>query len=450
MNLSTKIIEKLKGIKKPALAIYPIIIIITIPSLLIINTIWNLKSFGRDANFIVRHQAVSIAEVLAPIIKEKISSPEDLKRLLEEVNASNEDIIKASLLKEKEGDFTIYVSTKEGGLQETEMAALNQLAKGFNQPIAGLTYDPNLRKDVWNVVPPIVNDESGNYFLKVVLDTKSVSEILSRTTKDSIVILVILVVVTIILIANHFVFYLRSLRTKQLEELDRLKDEFISIAAHELRAPMTALIGYLELLRGKLAPSEVEKIKPDLEILNSLIGDLDSLINELLDVSRIEQGRFQVNLVDVKVEEVIQKVVNIMLPQAKQKGLDIIFAEVNLPSIKSDPERLRQVFTNIISNSIKYTLEGRVDVRAEVEEKFVKITVKDTGIGIPGEELTKLFSKFHRVKDKKTIDVRGTGLGLWITKQIIEILGGRINVESIYGTGTSVIITLPVGRVLCV
>ena len=211
---------------------------------------------------------------------------------------------------------------------------------------------------------------------------------------------------------------------------------------------MTALIGYLELLRGKLAPSEVEKIKPDLEILNSLIGDLDSLINELLDVSRIEQGRFQVNLVDVKVEEVIQKVVNIMLPQAKQKGLDIIFAEVNLPSIKSDPERLRQVFTNIISNSIKYTLEGRVDVRAEVEEKFVKITVKDTGIGIPGEELTKLFSKFHRVKDKKTIDVRGTGLGLWITKQIIEILGGRINVESIYGTGTSVIITLPVGRVL--
>ncbi|KKQ52272.1 hypothetical protein A2865_02380 [Candidatus Woesebacteria bacterium RIFCSPHIGHO2_01_FULL_39_17] len=448
MNLSTKIIEKLKGIKKPALAIYPIIIIITIPSLLIINTIWNLKSFGRDANFIVRHQAVSIAEVLAPIIKEKISSPEDLKRLLEEVNASNEDIIKASLLKEKEGDFTIYVSTKEGGLQETEMAALNQLAKGFNQPIAGLTYDPNLRKDVWNVVTPIVNDESGNYFLKVVLDTKSVSEILSRTTKDSIVILVILVVVTIILIANHFVFYLRSLRTKQLEELDRLKDEFISIAAHELRAPMTALIGYLELLRGKLAPSEVEKIKPDLEILNSLIGDLDSLINELLDVSRIEQGRFQVNLVDVKVEEVIQKVVNIMLPQAKQKGLDIIFAEVNLPSIKSDPERLRQVFTNIISNSIKYTLEGRVDVRAEVEEKFVKITVKDTGIGIPGEELTKLFSKFHRVKDKKTIDVRGTGLGLWITKQIIEILGGRINVESIYGTGTSVIITLPVGRVL--
>ena len=77
--------------------------------------------------------------------------------------------------------------------------------------------------------------------------------------------------------------------------------------------------------------------------------------------------------------------------------------------------------------------------------KFIKIVVKDTGIGIPGEELTKLFSKFHRVQDKKTIEVRGTGLGLWITKQIVEILGGRIGVESIYGTGTSVIITLPVG-----
>ena len=445
MSLSIKIVEKLKGIKKPVLAIYPVIIIITIPSLLIINTVWNLKSFNRDANFIVRHQAVSIAEVLTPIIKEKISSPNDLKRLLNEADASNEDVISAALLKEEDGDFSIYVSTREDDSQEGEMAALNQLAKGFNQPIAGLTYDPNLQKDVWNVIVPVVSEENGNFFLKIVLDTKSVSEILSRTTKDSVVILVLLVVVTIILIANHFVFYLRSLKTKQLEELDRLKDEFISIAAHELRAPMTALIGYLELLRGKIAPSEVEKIKPDLEILNSLIGDLDGLINELLDVSRIEQGRFQVNLVDVKVEEVIEKLVNVMLPQARQKGLDVVFAKVDLPSIKSDPDRLRQVFTNIISNSIKYTLEGRVNVSANLEGKFIKIVVKDTGIGIPGEELTKLFSKFHRVQDKKTIEVRGTGLGLWITKQIVEILGGRIGVESIYGTGTSVIITLPVG-----
>src|SRR3990172_230474 len=373
MNLSTKIIEKLKGIKKPALAIYPIIIIITIPSLLIINTIWNLKSFGRDANFIVRHQAVSIAEVLAPIIKEKISSPEDLKRLLEEVNASNEDIIKASLLKEKEGDFTIYVSTKEGGLQETEMAALNQLAKGFNQPIAGLTYDPNLRKDVWNVVTPIVNDESGNYFLKVVLDTKSVSEILSRTTKDSIVILVILVVVTIILIANHFIFYIRSLRTQQLEELDRLKDEFISIAAHELRAPITALIDYLELLKDKISPQEVEKVRPDLELLNSLIGDLNTLINELLDVSRIEQGRFQVNLVDVNVNDCIGKVVRTILPQAEQKGLQVKFTPSDLPIIKSDPDRLRQIMMNLLSNSVKYTLKGEVNVVALLEGESIKV-----------------------------------------------------------------------------
>ena len=163
MSLSIKIVEKLKGIKKPVLAIYPVIIIITIPSLLIINTIWNLKSFNRDANFIVRHQALSIAEVLTPIIKEKISSPNDLKRLLNEADASNEDVISAALLKEEDGDFSIYVSTREDDSQEGEMAALNQLAKGFNQPIAGLTYDPNLQKDVWNVIVPVVNEENGNF-----------------------------------------------------------------------------------------------------------------------------------------------------------------------------------------------------------------------------------------------------------------------------------------------
>ena len=445
MSLFASTLEKLKNFKKPALSIYPIVIIVSIPVLLIINTLWNIKSFNRDANFIVRHQAIGVAETLKPIVKDSLSDIDKLKALIASIVESHEDVIWAAILKDEEEGFSIYAESGDSPISNLE-TGLDELAKGFNQPVAGLVYDPNTRRDVWNVITPLVEDESGNYFLRVILDTKSISEILARTTKDSFLILIILVLVTIGLLANHFIFYIRSLRTQQLEELDRLKDEFISIAAHELRAPITALIGYLELLKDKISPQEVEKVRPDLELLNSLIGDLNTLINELLDVSRIEQGRFQVNLVDVNVNDCIGKVVRTILPQAEQKGLQVKFTPSDLPIIKSDPDRLRQIMMNLLSNSVKYTLKGEVNVVALLEGESIKVTVRDAGIGIPGEELAKLFTKFHRVKDEKTSEVRGTGLGLWITKRIVEILGGKINVESIYGTGTSVIFTLPLAR----
>ena len=250
--------------------------------------------------------------------------------------------------------------------------------------------------------------------------------------------------VTLALLINHFIFYKKAERTKQLEEIDRLKDEFISMAAHELRAPVTALIGYLEMLASEISPEEKEKIKDDLETLNILIGDLNNLINELLDVSRIEQGRLKIEIAEVNINEIIGNVIKLMIPSAAQKGLVINFAPANIPLTKSDPNRVRQVVTNLISNSIKYTIKGQVDITATLKDKTIVIEVKDTGIGIPGEEIAKLFSKFHRVQDAQTKEVRGTGLGLWITKEIVELLSGKISVESIYGTGTKFTFTLPV------
>ena len=147
----------------------------------------------------------------------------------------------------------------------------------------------------------------------------------------------------------------------------------------------------------------------------------------------------------MNVNKLIDDVVATILPSAKEKGLTINCQTQNLPIVKTDHNRLRQIITNLLGNSVKYTLSGTIDVTSEVKDKFIEISIKDTGIGIPPDELPKLFSKFHRVQDKKTEEVRGTGLGLWITKQIIETLGGKISVESIYGTGSRFSFTIPLG-----
>ena len=441
MSITAPFFQKLKFLKLSAFTIYPIIILLFIPALLIFNTYWNIRSFNRDANFIVRHQAVSISDTLKPLITSE-SNPEDLGILLTDLVSSNEDILSITVFKKSQDEIKVYAQSK-GANDNLSYDALNKIAIGIGEPLAGLTYNPNLGRNTWDVAVPLSLKDSEPFILTFQLDTKSVNEILQRTSRDSFIILSILIVVTLILMLNYFYFYLKALKTKQLEELDRLKDEFISMAAHELRAPITGITGYLELLKSKILTQESASIKSELDILADLTKDLNSLVEELLDVSRIEQGRIKIEIVEVQVNEVIDKVVTVMSPLSQEKGLNILVKKSEIPIVKSDPGRIRQILTNIISNSIKYSLKGEITVEAVVEGKFVKLTVKDTGIGIPPEETDKLFTKFHRVQDKQTRDVRGTGLGLWITKQLVELLGGRINVESIYGTGTSVFFIIP-------
>ncbi len=446
MPQTPRIIGKLKSLGKRGVSIYPILIIILIPALLVANTVWNLKAFNRDANFLVRHQAVSIADTLKPMIVSSINDVGTLKNFLTTSVNSNEDILSITLLTKEGEDFNIYVSSSnESDVENLKKLGLNQLAIGFNQPFAGLTYDADLQRKVWNVVVPLGGDVQTR-LLHVKLDTQSVDDILSRTSNDSFIILAILIVVTLILLANHFYFYLRALKTKQLEELDKLKDEFVSMATHELRAPMTALTGYLELLRDKISPDQLPAIQADLTTLEGITNDLHNLIDDLLNVSRIDQRRLKVNAVDTNVNEVVAKVVEIMTPMTNQKGLQLKFTPTELPTIQTDTDRLRQIITNLVSNAVKYTLKGDVKISATLKKDNIEINVTDTGIGIQAEELSKLFTKFHRVKDSQTKEARGTGLGLWITKQMVELLGGKINAESIYGTGTSITRTLPIRR----
>ncbi|HSX25156.1 MAG TPA: GAF domain-containing sensor histidine kinase [Candidatus Andersenbacteria bacterium] len=218
----------------------------------------------------------------------------------------------------------------------------------------------------------------------------------------------------------------------QLKDLDKAKSEFLSIASHQLYTPLTALRGYISMImEGDYGPISDEQ-KPILDILNKSALRLIELIKDLLDVSRIESGRMELHLESIDLVDIAKGLVTDLLPNAVSKKLDLQFHEPteSIPHVVVDSQRIRQVMLNFIDNSIKYTNEGKVEVSVTLKNGKVVFAVKDTGRGIAPEERDKLFKKFSRVGGSARFNTAGTGLGLYVAKQIIHEHRGEVNVES--------------------
>ena len=224
-----------------------------------------------------------------------------------------------------------------------------------------------------------------------------------------------------------------------------MKDEFISIASHELRTPITAIKGYVSMVQdGSYGPVSA-RIHDGLGNVVQSSDRLGQLVEDLLDVSRIEQGRLPIKMSQVIPQVAAQATVLELTPMAKAKGLELtLVVPPDLPLVLADPDKLHQVLVNLVGNAIKYTESGAVEVRLIAQAPWVAIRVKDTGIGMSVDAQAHLFEKFYRIQSDATAKIRGSGLGLWITKQLVELMHGKIEVQSIEGTGTQVIVRLPV------
>ena len=247
-----------------------------------------------------------------------------------------------------------------------------------------------------------------------------------------------------------------AMANEELKKLDNAKTEFLSIASHQLRTPLTAIKGFISLiLEGAYG-----KVEPEMRgALNKIAISserLIQLVEDLLNVSRIESGRMQYRFESASLSPLLEDLCENFALVAKQRDLylDLKLPEGGLPEINMDPAKMREVLSNLIDNALKYTEKGGVTVRAEkleaVDSKtkasdVVRVTVADTGIGIPAEEIPYLFQKFSRGKDTKRLHVGGTGLGLYVGKNIVEAHGGQIWIESDgAGRGTKFIMELPI------
>ncbi len=230
-----------------------------------------------------------------------------------------------------------------------------------------------------------------------------------------------------------------------VKKMDQMKSDFVSLVSHEIRSPINSLLMQLKVILDGLAGETTEKQREILERASDKMLNLNNLVTELLDLSRIESGlvAHEKELVDITV--LLHEQVSFHQPYAQKKDITILLDIQNkLPNILANPRHLDEVFSNLITNGIKYSPDGgTIEITADTENDFLRIQVADSGFGINQDDQEKIFTRFYRVKDANTRTIHGTGLGLSIVKSIIDSLHGSITVESEVGKGTKFILLLP-------
>jgi signal transduction histidine kinase len=214
-----------------------------------------------------------------------------------------------------------------------------------------------------------------------------------------------------------------------------------------LRSPLTAVKGYLDLLKGKKDLRLDSESSRYLDNIGSSIQRLDDLVEDVLDVSRIEGNRLPMEITSFDPAPAILQCVEEMRSQAIQKGLALNYKPApDAVLIRADVNRLKQIIVNLIGNAIKYTPKGSIDVSTAQKNGKFTITVADTGIGMSSEDQANLFQKFYRIKNDQTRNIIGTGLGLWITLETAKKMDGKITVESIEDVGSHFTLHLPLAK----
>lgn len=234
-------------------------------------------------------------------------------------------------------------------------------------------------------------------------------------------------------------------KNEQLRELDKAKDEFISMASHQLRTPLTAIKGYLSMLlegdAGEIRVSQYDFVNEAFQGANRMVG----LINDLLNVSRMETGRFFLEPIEVDFDKLITEEIKQLDKQAKEKKLYLKYEKKGkVPKAEADETKIRQVVMNFVDNALYYTTEGGVTVTLEADKKDIVFKVTDTGIGVPKEQQKNLFTKFYRADNARHVRPDGTGLGIYLAKRVMDDHGGEVIFHSTEGKGSTFGFRLPI------
>jgi signal transduction histidine kinase len=403
------------------------------------------QELRRKANLANEVFGVSAVNILAANSSERATTL--LQQLIDQSRSQAPEIVQLSVAKPAASGFVTIAGSDPTNVGRPDTTIQTSLAWSKSQAIASLIAAGEGNDRQWLVATPLT-DATGQ---PVAVSTMRVGlqasdQLIGATLRNSFIGLAVMLLIIILLLLNHFRFVEYAELFRKQKELDQMKDDFISIATHELKAPMSVIKGYISMaLEEKLE----KNVRDMLQIGFDQTDRLGRLVTDLLDVSRIEQGRTKYNLAPVDLPGTVGPMMNTFEVKAKTKGLGLVYQPpADLPPVLADPDRVTEIFTNLIDNAIKYSRTGTVTITHATSASWrtgaLTTTVADTGIGLTPEEVSHLFARFYRAKNADTRDIPGTGLGLWIIRQYAEAMGGSIHVESEKGKGTRFIVTLPI------
>ncbi len=360
---------------------------------------------------------------------------------MDKLVAQNPDIVDYKLLQATPEGIVTLSSFKESekGKKEENTEPYSSAALLPNESIIFEATEYNVR--FWYSYRSFTDSVGGQYFLYTKSSLQAIDQLFATREFDAYIRLIFIYLFLLILAIWHIKLtdyrYLYNEARKAIET----KDLFTHMIAHELRAPLTAIRGYASLLKDKI---EDVTLHEQVSRIETSSERLITIVNDLLDIARIQSGKLEVKVENVNLNTVINQIVSEFRSTAESKGCVLLWKETATDlTISADKMRTEQIITNILSNAIKYTDKGTVTVLTEIHRSTVEVRIKDTGQGIGSDDQKKLFAPFFRTQSAETGGVTGTGLGMWITKQLIELMGGSIGVESIQGVGTQIVIIFP-------
>jgi signal transduction histidine kinase len=392
---------------------------------------------------LINVRAGSMHDVFSEFASEYIDRPEELSLKINSISERNQTIV----------DFKVILFQEQGNLV---VACLNQEEKGKIDQSRDIPYnlaliDPNSSVTIERIIDGdrffktvrAITDERNNV-LGVIYTKQSLSQadqIIAQNIRNGVMVLFLILAFIMLLFFRHAKIIDYAVLYRRLEQINQMKDDFISIASHELRTPLTVIRGYAEILQSLKLDKEGQEAANKIDLQSKR---LSILIDDILDIPKIEQGRMNLEIKEVDPEKAIKEVVEFLQHNAQEKKLKLYSEIQESALIKVDLNRLKQVLINVVGNSIKYTEKGEIKVKVSLEDKKLVIRTSDTGIGMTAEEQRGLFQKFYRIHSKETEDIIGTGLGLWITAKIVELMKGSISIESIKNVGTHVVVSFPI------
>lgn len=425
----------LSFVRKNPSIFYSLSLIVVVVGVIFWNSYYSLGKFQKSVDSLIQGKALLAERMFEAFAEDLFRDPDILAEKVRRIREENTDVSNIVVFgKPDEEGFRAIVSTDPEDMERVWSEPFYFLAWSQEEGVAFLSNDDGER--FWNVLKQIRNGSGEK--IGLVLFQLSLEEndaFIAAEVRKVYAVAVVSLLFVLLILANHLRFFRYAIRAAELEEIDRMKDDFVSMASHELKSPITILRGYLDLLKDRVSDKEDREYVSNMDMT---LERLSTLVEDLLNVSRLEQNRLPIDMKDFDLRVALRPIAADFAILAGEKGLGFSYVDTELPSghVSADPERMKQILVNLLSNAVKYTREGKVELSVSEKGEDVIVTVADTGLGISAEDMDHLFGKFYRVRNVDTEKIPGTGLGLWIAREIARKMNGDLTVESIQGVGS--------------